>query len=79
MAHGDPWRYHDPGSFQLDRPAVASCPDCQCCTARLCEGARARGSTCAAEATGGFIDPTNCPCVPAPTVEGDGRHGTRNR
>ena len=61
----DLWRYLDPDSFRLDRPAVRSCPDCQCCTARLCETARARGSTCEAEAGDRAADAARCPCQPA--------------
>lgn len=63
MGHVDPWRYLDPNSFQLSAAARRSCPACQCCTWELCIGARQRGSTCAAEAEGGSVDPTGCPCT----------------
>jgi hypothetical protein len=64
FAHGTPVGDHhmwaDPG--QLD------CPDCRCCTVRLCQAARERGTTCNAVAgrAANTHDLSDCACWSRP-------------
>jgi hypothetical protein len=48
------------------RPAPADCPDCDCCSVRLCETAKERGSSCrqAGDQGPGVMDLSDCPCAP---------------
>jgi hypothetical protein len=43
-------------------PASEPCPDCECCSRRLCERAREKNSACHWEATGSDFDLSKCPC-----------------
>lgn len=45
------------------RPASAPCPDCLCCSARLCNSARAQQSFCDVVGSGADFDLGKCPCV----------------
>lgn len=45
------------------RPAPPPCPDCECCTAALCERAIERDTACHWEGQpGGDFDLSRCPC-----------------
>lgn len=46
------------------KPPSEDCPDCDCCTARLCMEADRRGAHCAMvmERGPGVMDVASCPC-----------------
>lgn len=62
--------YGDPGYGRSGEAAHVwvspACPDCDCCTARLCATAAQRGRSCwAVGARGrGVMDVSGCPCAP---------------
>ena len=46
------------------RPAPDGCPNCRCCSKRLCETAKEKGSFCDfVGAPGGDFDLSECPCA----------------
>lgn len=44
------------------QPASEPCPDCPCCSARLCARAIEKNSACHHEAGTGDYDVSKCPC-----------------
>lgn len=48
------------------RPASPPCPDCECCSARLCTTAKERGMACLQVGDQGpdVMDLRGCPCAP---------------
>lgn len=59
----DPINWNAGDHHRWVRPAADPCPDCVCCSARLCKRAITRDSACHLEgARGGDYDPSKCPC-----------------
>jgi hypothetical protein len=44
------------------RPVSPACPDCECCSAALCERAIGRDTACHWEGRSPDFDLANCPC-----------------
>ena len=45
------------------KPVSDACPDCRCCSARLCATAKERDSFCDFVGTPGDLDLSECPCA----------------
>jgi hypothetical protein len=69
FAHGTPVGDHH---MWID-PSAGPCPNCDCCSARLCERGRAHAFGCHWVATSGRNLVRDCPCS-AETTEGTEAH-----
>lgn len=78
---GDPFADGMPaGDFHTwVRPQGDACPDCECCTAALCEKARDTGFDCSHHVSGrAHIDVSMCACTTRLKVFGPAQEGAKH-
>jgi hypothetical protein len=64
VSHDDEVPCPEPFGPIYERPQGAPCPDCDCCTARLCETAESAGLSCVQYAAAGDAEvDAGCPCT----------------
>jgi hypothetical protein len=66
------WIPEDPDGHRWVTPASPDCPDCDCCTAVLCERAKGERMACrwfVGNKGPGTADVSGCPCSADPTID----------
>ena len=64
MSYDDEPEFGEPFGADYEAPRSADCPNCGCCTARLCETATGGGVHCTVRSVGDdVLVVSQCPCT----------------